>query len=138
MTLTRLASRSNYKEVEKEWRYEFVQYVISKLGIPDEMFAEIKKECLPDDYEDFGVDQRILLRKHLSTFDLFLLDSEQELEIYLKNSGTNEKPTMLAKWGKSLFNLKHDPREIDPKNKLYIEIVANPWTIFEDETEEDE
>ena len=135
MTLTRLASRSNYREVEKEWRYEFVQYVMSKLGIPDEIFEKIREECLPDNYEDFGVNQKILLRKHLSSFDLYLLDNGSDLEIYLKNSGTNEKPTMLAKWGKSLFNLKHDTKNPDPANKFYIEIVANPWTIFEDNDE---
>ena len=66
MKLSRLAGRNNFREVENEWQYEFIYYVLESIGIPE----EILDGCFPDESEDMTVDHKIELRRYMNQFDV--------------------------------------------------------------------
>ena len=62
MILERLASRENFRKVEEEWQYEFIYYVLSSIGIPE----DILDGCFPEaGVEEFTVEHRVELRKYM-------------------------------------------------------------------------
>ena len=61
MKVTRLADRDNYRYVEEEWKYEFIVYVLSNLGIPEEELTKY----LTEDYADFTLEKKIQLKQLL-------------------------------------------------------------------------
>jgi len=124
MKLTRLAGRHNFRTVEEEWQYEFVYYVLSNIGIPE----EILDGCFPEEgIEGFTVDHRIELRKHMNTFDVSIIDDRDNgITMYVEEQ-------LIAQWKKCKFVLREDPREVDPAKRIYVEIHADVWTIFDEE-----
>lgn len=122
MELTRLASRDNYRDVEKEWQYEFIYYVLESIGIPE----EILQGCFPEEgMQAFTVFHKIELRKHMNKFAVSIVDD--------KDGGINifVERDKVAEWKKCKFTLREDPAEVDPAKRLYIEIKADIWTIFD-------
>lgn len=125
---TRLASRFNFREVESEWRWEFVFYVLSNMGVPDDMLSE----CLPEDssFKDIDVNHQIRLRKHMDTFDISIIDDRDGgTKIYVY---TDEQHVLIAEWKKCIFVYKEDWGEVDPAHKVYVEVLSDTWTIFDE------
>lgn len=124
MKLSRLASRDNYRDVEQEWQYEFVYYVLDSIGIPE----EILEGCFPEEGLDaFTVDHKIELRKHMNSFDVTIVDDRGGgIKIFVEQD-------IVAEWKKCKFVLREDPKEVDPSKRLYMEIKADVWTIFDGE-----
>jgi len=121
MELIRLSGRHNYQEVVDEWQYEFVYYVLSNMGLPEEALNECFVESIP------SVEDKIKLRDLLAHFDLQIIDDcDGGLEIYLDEE-------LMAKWDKCKYVLKEDRKELDRSKRLYVEIHANVWTIFDGE-----
>ena len=52
------------RQVEKEWQYEFIVYVLSNLGVPQELL----EGCFPENVDEFTVEHKIELRKHLKKY----------------------------------------------------------------------
>ena len=123
MELSRLASRGNYRDVEKEWQYEFVYYVLESIGIPEEVLAG----CFPEEGMDaFTVAHKIELRTYMNKFDVTIVDDrDQGIKIFVEQD-------KVAEWKKCIFVLREDPKEVDPSKRLYMEIKADVWTIFDD------
>jgi len=123
MKLERLASRDNYRDVEKEWQYEFVYYVLESIGIPEDILSG----CFPEEgLEAFTIDHKIELRKHMSQFDVTIVDDRDSgIKIFVERD-------CVAEWKKCRFVLREDRKEVDPSKRLYMEIKADVWTIFDD------
>lgn len=123
MELSRLASRSNYRDVEKEWQYEFVYYVLESIGIPE----EVLDGCFPEEgMEAFTVAHKIELRTYMNQFDVTIVDDRDHgIKIFVEQQ-------IVAEWKKCKFVLREDPKEVDPSKRLYMEIKADVWTIFDD------
>ncbi len=134
MLLTRWADRDNFREVEKEWQYEFVFYVLSSAGIPEEILSE----CLPETgFGDFSVKHHKRLRKHCGDFNITIVDDRDGgLKIYVEISYDDKvEQVLIAEWKKCRFNYREDPNEVDPAKKMYVEIVADPWFVNEGQDE---
>ena len=123
METSRLASRDNYREVEKEWQYEFIYYVLSNIGIPE----NILNVCFPEDgLNALTVQHKIELRHHMNKFDVTIVDDlDGGIKIFVERD-------LIAEWKKCKFILKEDHKEINPSKRLYMEIRADIWTIFEE------
>lgn len=127
MDLIRLADREDLRKVEEEWQLEFVFYVLSNIGVPEEILAE----CFPADEEELTVEHKIKLRSYMKTFDITIVDDRDHgLTIYVEQ-------TLIAKWNKCRFVLKQDYMTVDPSKRLYVEIHADMWTIFDEEGQDD-
>lgn len=125
MKLSRLAGRNNFREVENEWQYEFIYYVLESIGIPE----EILDGCFPDESEDMTVDHKIELRRYMNQFDVTIVDDRDGgIKIFVERQ-------MIAEWKKCKFVLREDPKEVDPSKRLYMEVVADVWTIFDEGAE---
>lgn len=121
MKLIRLASKNNYRKVEEEWQYEFIYHVLSSIGIPQ----EILDSCFPED-GDLTVQNKITLRYHLDKYKVIIIDDcDGGIKIFVEKE-------LVAEWKKCKFVLKEDIKEVDPFKRLYIEIKADIWTIFDE------
>ncbi|MAE87668.1 MAG: hypothetical protein CMB80_33350 [Flammeovirgaceae bacterium] len=123
MELSRLASRDNYRKVEEEWQYEFIYHVLSTIGIPE----EILEGCFPEEgIDSFTVHHKIELRHYMKKFDVTIVDDRDGgIKIFVEQD-------IIAEWKKCKFVLKEDPKTVDPSQRLYMEIKADVWTIFDE------
>ena len=130
MECIRLTDRDNLRQTEKEWQYEFIVYVLSNLGVPQELL----EGCFPENVDDFTVDHKIELRKHLKKYFITIVDDRGGgLKFYLEvQEGDRTEQVLVAEWKKCRFTYKIDPNEIIPAKKMYVEVIADIWTIFED------
>jgi len=127
MELIRLANRDNYRQIEEEWRFEFVYFVLEKIGIPHDILTG----CFPDEINDLGVEHKIELRKHMSRFDVSIVDDlDGGIKIYVEQQ-------LVAEWKKCKFVLKEDLKEVNPSKRLYMELHGDVWTIFDVDKEDD-
>ncbi len=135
MKLTRLADRENLRQVEKEWQYEFMAYVLSSLKVPEDELAE----CLPENVDEFDTYKKRRLRSVLEKYFVTIVDDRDGgLKFYLEIQEGEEKDYVLvAEWKKCRFNYREDPKEVTPSKKMYVEVVADVWAIF-DELDEEE
>ncbi|KKN70821.1 hypothetical protein LCGC14_0427130 [marine sediment metagenome] len=134
MELTRLADRGNFRQVEEEWQYEFTVYVLINLGIPE----DILEGCFPENMADFTVEHKMELKRHLKkNFITIVDDRDGGLKFYLEVQEDDKREFVLvADWKKCRFNYRADPTEVDPKKQMYVEVIADVWTIFEELEEE--
>ena len=66
MKLSRLASRDNYRDVEKEWKYEYIYYILSNIGLPD----GVDKYFPEDGIDAFTVEHRIALKNYINKYHI--------------------------------------------------------------------
>jgi hypothetical protein len=130
MKCIRLTDRDNLRQTEKEWQYEFIVYVLSNLGVPQELL----EGCFPENVDEFTVEHKIELRKHLKKYFITIVDDRGGgLKFYLEvQEGDRTDQVLVAEWKKCRFTYKIDPNEIIPAKKMYVEVIADIWTIFED------
>jgi len=135
MKLTRLADRDNLRQVEKEWQYEFMAYVLSSLKVPEDELAE----CLPESADEFDTYKKRQLRSVLEKYFITIVDDRDGgLKFYLEIQEGEEKDYVLvAEWKKCKFNYREDPKEVAPAKKMYVEVIADVWAVF-DELDEEE
>ena len=129
MELIRLASKDNYREVEKEWKYEFMIYVFEGMGMPTEML----EEYFPESYEDFDVECKLKLRKFLDQEHIEIIENDGQVDYYIGQATTSGRLNyvLIAKWKKCRFVYKKDLSQVNKLKQIYIEVVAEPWVIFE-------
>lgn len=131
MNLVRIASLDNFREVEKEWQWEFIFYVLDSIGISEEEL----KPCLPEDndFSKFNTKEKIAFREIIAKRDITVVDDRDggiKIYVYI---GELEENILIAEWKKCKFVYREDSTKISPNNKIYIELQANIWTSFENE-----
>lgn len=109
---------SNYKIVEKEERYKFLNSLLDQLGIEIDLTPE---------NGELNIDQRVLLRKTLSNYDIEVLEElDGSMDVFCEK----EK---IGIWEKPRYVLKQDPSQIDRKKRHYLEMHCKYWTILDSE-----
>ena len=136
MEFKRLSNKNDFREVEEEWQYEFMIYVFQGMGMPDEMLSKY----FPESYKDFDVDKKIKLRAFLNQEKITLIDDRNGgLKFYIEQRTSDKiENILIAEWKKCRFNYREDPKEIDPAKKMYVEVIADIWVIFESLENEEE
>lgn len=111
-----LDKNTNFREVESEEQTKFVVSVIEALEVPFDWNSN----------EPFSLFDKIRLRKALAQYHISVIDDmEGGLKIFLEKD-------KIAEWKKPLFMLKEDPSQINPKNKLYVEMKCSFSSIFDE------
>lgn len=114
-----LINREDYNSFTDEAKYNFVKDVFANIGLPIE-------ECLPEDYKEQTVEQRIQLRELLKKFNVILSEHSKEMaEIIIDGQ-------VVAKWNKPTCVLKEDHQTLDPKKKYYLEVKLDCYSIFDE------
>ena len=114
-----LINREDYNSFIDEAKYNFVKDVFANIGLPIE-------ECIPENYKEQTVEQRIQLRELLKKFNVILSEDSRELaEIIVDGQ-------VIAKWNKPFCVLKEDYQTLDPKKKYYLEVRLDCYSIFDD------
>jgi hypothetical protein len=115
-----LADRSDFRQTESEEQYEFTKYVLSSIGLPDDLIADV----LPE-YKDFTVDLKIKLREVLKKFNVSIVDDRDGgIQYYVDNEP-------VAEWRKPFFKIVQNTRAKGISERTYIEIHCKFWLISE-------
>lgn len=134
--MIRLSDRDKFRDVENEWQWEFVYYVLTNLGIPEDLIDE----CFPETLDEITPEHKTSLRELLYQFDVSIIDDKDGgIKIYVAEPSKEDAPPtyiLVAEWKKCKFVFKEDLSEIDPNYRIYVEIHADVWTIFDDPGED--
>ena len=119
--LTVLVNREDFCKVEEELQHEFVYNVLSSCGIPQEELNEI----FP--LESFSLKHKIALRKRMAIENISIIDDRDGgIKIFFDE-------TLIAEWKKAFFSLKENKKALYKKDKLFLEMKAEYWTIFDED-----
>jgi hypothetical protein len=79
--------------------------------------------------DSLSVEQRIKLRSILVNYNIQVLDDlDGNMQIYVEGE-------LVGEWRKCTYKLKRDIRELDPRKQLYLEMLVDCWTVFEEDQE---
>lgn len=111
----------NTKNVEDEEKNRFLHDLLEQMGVPLDFWTSI---------DSLSVEQRIKLRTILINYNIQVLDDlDGNMQIYVEGE-------LIGEWRKCTYKLKRDLREIDPRKQLYLEMLVDCWTVFEEENQE--
>lgn len=109
----------NVKQVEDEEKTRFLRNLLEQMGVPLEDFWETDGAL--------SIDQRIKLRSILATYNILVIDDQDGgLKVYVEKE-------LVGEWFKSTYKLKTDLQQLERKKQLYMEMLVNYWTIFEEQ-----
>lgn len=116
---TILADRENCQKVAETLQFLWVKDIL----IQTEMDLE---GCFSDsdDPNDQSIENRAKLRETLNNNDIYIQE-EEDLKIFIQD-------TLIGHWKKPLFKLKTDLSQKNPKQRLYVEIEIEHWSVFND------
>lgn len=114
-----LNHNENVKQVEEEEKSRFLRNLLEQMGVPVQDFWTTDTVL--------SIDQRIKLRSILATYSIQVIDDlDGHMQVYVEKE-------LVGEWFKSTYKLKRDLRQLDPKKQLYMEMIINCWTIFEEQ-----
>jgi hypothetical protein len=112
-----LDKNEDTKEVEAQEQARFVKTIIEALEVPI--------DWEPD--EPFTIENKLKWRKDLATYNINVIsDIDGGLKIYVNSD-------LIAEWYKCKYKFKKDSSNIDPNKRLYLEMLIDFWSIFENE-----
>lgn len=109
----------NTKQVEEEEKRRFLRSLLDQMGIPPDQLEFWSSD------EPLTIEQRMQLRKILSSYNIQVIDDPDDMSIYVDNQ-------KVASWSKPHYKLKGDPSQLDPKKRLYLEMGIECWSLFEE------
>lgn len=113
-----LDSNANTRECEDEERSKFIRSILESLSVDLEFW--------PSDKTVFTTEERISLRGLLKELDLTIVENvDGSLEVYFERK-------QIGEWRKPNYVLKSDPKEPDPKKRLYLEMHVTFTSVFEE------
>ena len=120
----------NTRQVEEEEKARFLRGILEQCfdGSPD--VADKVREIWNVD-GPLPAAQKVKLRAILATYNLQVIDNlDGHMKIYLENE-------LIAEWLKCTYKLKRDLRVVDPKQRIFLEMEVNCWSVFDppEETE---
>ena len=117
-----LNHNENTKLIEEEEKTKFIYSLLNDMGIDIEPILE--ENC------ESQIDQKIKFKELLSTYNIRIIDDlDGHMAIYFENE-------IIGEWNKCEYKLKTDLSELDPKKKLYLEMLISYWSIFEQKESE--
>lgn len=111
---------NNTKTVEDEEKNRFLHDILEQMGVPLDFWTSA---------DSLSVEQRIKLRSILVNYNIQVLDDlDGNMQIYVEGE-------LVGEWRKCTYKLKRDLRELDPRKQLYLEMLVDCWTVFEEDQE---
>jgi len=110
----------NTKSVEDEEKNRFLHDILEQMGIPLDFWISVNS---------LSVEQKIKLRRILVNYNIQVLDDlDGNMQIYVEDE-------LVGEWRKCTYKLKRDLRILDPRKQLYLEMLIDCWTVFEEDQE---
>lgn len=109
----------NTKQVEEEEKRRFLRSLLEQMGIPSDQLEFWSSD------DPLTVEQRMQLRKVLSSYNIQVIDDPDDMSIYVEGQ-------RVASWSKPHYILKKDTSQLDPKKRLYLEMLIECWSLFEE------
>lgn len=116
MKVSYYINRGDEKSVAEEEKNNFIKTVLTEFGIPLE-------DIWPEDGV-FSIKQKIDLKNILSKFNINIISHDDTL-IYVDKD-------LVATWKKPIYILRKDLSEINPNKKIFIEMIIEYNSIFEE------
>ncbi len=111
-----LSRDEDTKAVEGQEQSRFIKSILEALEVPIEFE--------PD--ELLSVENHQRLRKAFKEFNIHIIDDmDGGVKISIGDG-------LIAEWYKSTYKLKKDLSQRDPRDRLYLEMAVNFWSIFEE------
>lgn len=108
----------NTKQVEEEEKTKFLKFLLEQVGVSVEEFWTTEGVL--------SVDQRMKLRSILESFDIKVFDDlDGHMQVYAGNE-------LIGEWHKCIYKLKRDLRQMDPRKQLYLEMIIDCWSLFDE------
>ena len=123
----------NTRQIEEEEKARFLRGIL-------ELCFDAAPDVLNQIQEIWNVDgalpaiQRVKLRGILATYNIQVIDNlDGQMKIYLEKE-------LIGEWLKCTYKLRKDPGAIDLKQRIYLEMHVECWSVFDapEETEETE
>jgi len=116
-------NRADANSIIDQEKYSWMRNILLQMGFDWE-------DSLPEEKSSLTINQKAKFRKFLEINSIYINDLDGTMNIYLDK----EK---IAEWTKPFYKLVVDPKEIDPKKRLYYSIVINCNSCFDIEEEEE-
>jgi hypothetical protein len=105
----------NRKSIEAQEQARFIKTILEVL--------EVAIEYNPE--EPFTIESKMKMRKSLEKYGITIESIiDGSLRIFVERE-------LIAEWKKPLYKMKKDFSQVDPKNRLYMEMNIEFWTVFE-------
>ncbi len=115
-----LSRNEDTKAVEGQEQSRFIKSVLEALEVPIEF----------DPNEPLSIAEHQRLRKSFKEFNIHVInDVDGGIKITVGDD-------LIAEWYKCTYKLKQDLSQRDPRDRLYLEMAVNFWTIFEESDKE--
>jgi hypothetical protein len=115
-----LDRQANTAQYENEEKSKFIRSILEILNVDLEFWSEEEESSLT-------TDMRIKIRKVLTQYDLKIVELvDGQLDVFFESN-------LIAQWRKPNYTLKMDHAEVDPRERLYLEMEVNFWSVFEEE-----
>lgn len=112
-----LSKTEKTKEIEQQEQDRFIKSILEALEVPIEFDPDIPQT----------IEQKRKFRQELRDFKLQIInDIDGGVKIFVGDD-------LIAEWYKSSYKLKQDLSQVNPNDKLYLEMQVNFWSMFEDE-----
>jgi len=108
----------NTRKVEDEEKSRFLRGILEEMGVPIEEIW--------DSDEPLNIEQRMKLRKLLTSYGINVIDNYEKMIILV--NGEN-----VAIWNKPFYKLKKDMSQNTAEKQLYLEMNLECWSLFEQE-----
>ena len=105
----------NTRQVEEEEKRRFLRSLLEQMGVPLDFW---------DSDDALTIEQRMQIRAVLSSYNIEIID-EDDMNIYVDGQ-------KVASWSKPYYTLKKDLSQLDPKKRLYLEMLIECWSLFEE------
>lgn len=114
-----LANLSDFQSVVDEERYNFSRHILNEIGLPI--------DCMPEDPAEFDRDNKIAYRGLLVQYNVKAIeDRDGGLKIYHEND-------LLGEWKKPFYIRRVDRNQLDPTDRIYLEIHLEFYSVFIEE-----
>jgi len=116
-----LKRNENTKNIEMQEQSRFIKTILEAL----EVGIDYKSE------EPLSIEDKVKMRKSLEFYGITIIEIfDGSLKIFAEKE-------LIAEWKKPTYKLKQDFSQVDPKNKLYMEMNIEFWTVFEQNEEKE-
>ncbi len=115
--------RENTRQVEEEEKARFLKGILEQCFDGTDVADKIQEIWVEDG--TLPVFQKVKLRMILSTYKIQVIDNlDGHMKIYLENE-------LIGEWLKCKYKLKQDLNVVDPKQRIFLEMEVNCWSIFD-------
>lgn len=124
-----LSYNEDTHQVEEEEKARFLRGILLASFENTDVSSQIENIWESD--SPLSAPQKVKLRGILATYGIQVIDDlDGHMQIYLENE-------LIAEWFKCTYKLRRDLRVRDPRQRAYIEMEVNCWSVFDDKEEQE-